>query len=48
MENPILYKENVEVVLGDAHDTCEALRSALWNSNVFVFCWVVSIVDDEL
>jgi NAD(P) transhydrogenase len=29
MENPILYKENVEVVLGDAHDTCEALRSAL-------------------
>jgi len=31
MENPILYKENVEVVLGDAHDTCEALRSALSN-----------------
>lgn len=29
MENPILYKDNVEVVLGDAHDTCEALRSAL-------------------
>ncbi len=29
MENPILYKENVEVVLGDAHDTCEALRSAI-------------------
>jgi len=29
MENPILYKENVEVVLGDAHDTCEALRAAL-------------------
>lgn len=29
MENPILYKDNVEVVLGDAHDTCEAIRSAL-------------------
>lgn len=28
MENPILYKDNVEVILGDAHDTCEALRSA--------------------
>lgn len=29
MENPILYKENCSTVLGDAHDTCEALRSAL-------------------
>ena len=29
MENPILYNDNVEVVLGDVHDTCEALRSAL-------------------
>ncbi|KAL7482879.1 hypothetical protein ACHAW6_008531 [Cyclotella cf. meneghiniana] len=29
MENPILFKDNVEVVLGDAHETCEALRSAL-------------------
>lgn len=29
MENPILYKDNVEVVLGDAHETCEALRSAI-------------------
>jgi len=29
MENPILYKDNVEVVLGDAFDTCEALRSAI-------------------
>lgn len=29
MENPILYKDNVEVILGDAHDTCEALRSAI-------------------
>ena len=28
MENPILYKDNVEVILGDAHDTCEELRSA--------------------
>lgn len=29
MENPILYKENCDVVLGDAKDTCEALRAAL-------------------
>ena len=29
MENPILYKDNVEVVLGDAFATCEALRAAL-------------------
>jgi len=29
MENPILYKDNVEVVLGDAYETCEALKSAL-------------------
>ena len=29
MENPILFKDNVEVVLGDAHDTCEALKAAL-------------------
>ena len=29
MENPILFKDNVEVVLGDAHDTCEALKTAL-------------------
>jgi hypothetical protein len=29
MENPILFKDNVEVVLGDAHETCEALRSAI-------------------
>ena len=29
MENPILFKDNVEVVLGDAHDTCESLKAAL-------------------
>merc|ERR1719464_171448 len=29
MENPILYKDNVEVVLGDAKETCDTLRSAL-------------------
>ena len=29
MENPILYKDNVEVVLGDALQTCDALKSAL-------------------
>merc|ERR1711915_1048367 len=29
MENPILYKENTEVLLGDAHDSCESIRSKL-------------------
>ena len=29
LENPILYKENTEVLLGDAHDSCEALRTHL-------------------
>ena len=29
MENPILYKDNTEVLLGDAHDTCETIRSRL-------------------
>ena len=29
MENPILYKDNVEVILGYAHETCEMLRAAL-------------------
>jgi len=29
MENPILYKDNTEVLLGDAHDTCEMIRSKL-------------------
>ena len=29
MENPILFKENTEVLLGDAHDSCEAIRNKL-------------------
>jgi NAD/NADP transhydrogenase beta subunit len=29
MENPILFKENTEVLLGDAHETCEAIRTHL-------------------
>ena len=29
LENPILYNENSEVLLGDAHDSCEALRTHL-------------------
>jgi len=29
MENPILYKPNTDVILGDAKDTCEAIRNAL-------------------
>lgn len=29
MENPILYKDATDVVLGDAKNTCDALRSAL-------------------
>jgi NAD(P) transhydrogenase len=29
MENPILYKDNTEVLLGDAHDTCESIRNKL-------------------
>lgn len=29
MQNPILFKENSSVLLGDAKDTCEALRTAL-------------------
>jgi NAD/NADP transhydrogenase beta subunit len=32
MENPILYKENVDVVLGDAEATCEHLRNMLEES----------------
>ena len=27
--NPILFKENTDVLLGDAKDTCDALRSAI-------------------
>ena len=29
MQNPILFKENVDVLLGDAKETCEALRNAI-------------------
>ena len=29
MQNPILFKDNIDVLLGDAKDTCEALRSAI-------------------
>lgn len=29
LENPLLYNENTEVLLGDAHDSCEALRTHL-------------------
>ena len=29
MQNPILFKENTDVLLGDAKDTCESLRSAV-------------------
>lgn len=29
MQNPILFKDDIDVVLGDAKDSCEALRSAL-------------------
>lgn len=32
LENPIIYKDNTEVLLGDAHDSCEAIRTKL-NSN---------------
>jgi NAD/NADP transhydrogenase beta subunit len=29
MMNPILFKENTDVLLGDAKETCDALRAAL-------------------
>ena len=29
MQNPILFKDCTDVVLGDAKDSCEALRTAL-------------------
>jgi NAD/NADP transhydrogenase beta subunit len=29
MQNPILFKENTHVLLGDAKHTCEAMRNAL-------------------
>lgn len=34
MQNPILFKENTDVVLGDAKETCEALRAALTSHSV--------------
>jgi len=30
MENPILYKDNTDVLLGDAKASCESLRSELF------------------
>jgi H+-translocating NAD(P) transhydrogenase len=32
MQNPILFKDNIDVVLGDAKETCEAIRNALTSS----------------
>jgi H+-translocating NAD(P) transhydrogenase len=32
MQNPILFKDNVDVVLGDAKETCEAIRNAIASS----------------
>ena len=29
MQNPILFKDNTDVVLGDAKDSCDALRAAV-------------------
>mmetsp|Transcript_14303 Transcript_14303/g.34567 ORF Transcript_14303/g.34567 Transcript_14303/m.34567 type:complete len:118 (-) Transcript_14303:491-844(-) len=29
MQNPILFKPNTDVLLGDAKDTCEAIRAAV-------------------
>jgi len=29
MENPILFKDNAEVLLGDAKESCNAIRSAI-------------------
>jgi len=29
MQNPILFKDNIDVLLGDAKESCEALRTAL-------------------
>ena len=29
MQNPILFKDNTDVLLGDAKETCEDLRNAL-------------------
>ena len=29
MQNPILFKDNTDILLGDAKDSCEALRAAV-------------------
>lgn len=29
MQNPVLFKDNTDVLLGDAKETCEALRTAI-------------------
>jgi NAD/NADP transhydrogenase beta subunit len=29
MQNPILFKDNTDVLLGDAKETCDALRAAV-------------------
>ncbi len=29
MQNPILFKENIDVLLGDAKETCEAIRNGV-------------------
>jgi NAD/NADP transhydrogenase beta subunit len=29
MQNPILFKDNTDILLGDAKVTCEALRTAV-------------------
>ena len=29
MMNPILFKDNTDILLGDAKDTCEELRNAV-------------------
>merc|ERR1712150_349877 len=29
MQNPILFKDNTDILLGDAKDTCDALRTAI-------------------
>lgn len=29
MQNPILFKDNIDVLLGDAKETCEAIRNGV-------------------
>lgn len=29
MQNPILFKDNIDVLLGDAKDSCDALQAAI-------------------